>query len=110
MEMWEGFGGGGSGKTIDFTRPELTYFEIVEPWWTLRKHIIAMHFTLSDGSIYHPERFREEWWAPVDEYCAKQFSFFGNGFMHICYHVDRERARIEFRKKADAMLFKLTFA
>ena len=90
-----------------------SYFYILKRGrFKIRKHWLHVTCKYSDYSLdgHYGVHRADPFWDYVDKFCEENFSLFGNGFMHICYHVNRKESFIEFRNKTDAMLFKLQFS
>ena len=70
--------------------------------WTFHKHQLRVKWPLSDGS-WSPFQLAlfDSWWNEVEEWGKQNTRFFG-------LRVDKESGLLYFRRKADAMHFKLT--
>ncbi len=106
----DSIGGGGGYFPFDDT-PTFRYEKLKLPFplIQLRPHILNVEWRCTDGSIYRNNTGGLLAWRRIHEFCEEHFSYWGNGFMHISYHVSPIEGRVEFMRKKDAMLMKLAF-
>ncbi len=101
--------GGGRGyyeSALDL-KPSFEYV-CVPGRFVLRRHHLLVRWANDNGRVYQTPGGLLVW-KQLHEFCEDNFSLFGNGFMHICYHVSVLESRVEFMRKSDAMLMKLRF-
>jgi len=78
------------------------------PWYALQKHVLHVRWENDQGTTWSV-RPGDLFWKTAHEYCQENFTRFGSGFFQISYFVSPSRNRIEFRRKAHAMQFKMVF-
>lgn len=106
MEIAPEFGGGhGAGYYLDM-KPSFVYEE-VKGRFRIRRHFLHVSWIDSRGHrSYSASGFAP--WNEIRLMCDKLFPTWY--LLNFTYHVDDYNSRIEFVKKADAMLFKLKYS